>query len=50
MAIDAFTQACKEENSDNLPLEFSKVQKALRLMGKAISETIFKAWCEQMEG
>ena len=49
LALDAFTLTCREYEDDYMELEFNTVQKALRLMGKVISQDIFNSWCEMMK-
>ena len=55
LAIDAYTLQCRDREKrsefsvEYLELTFEIVQKALRLMGKAISEKIYNAWVQRME-
>ena len=54
-AIDAYTLQLRDESiplenrRHYLELNFETIQKTLRLMGKAISKTIFRAWVKRME-
>lgn len=56
VGLDAYLQSCRSGtdayhicSQQYLELKFETVMLTLRLMGKAMSEIIFDAWCKHME-